>query len=184
MRGDKACRAILLPGIRLNDDGSAPEEMALRVDRAFKAWKNGAAPLIIACGGDAAGAGESEAHRMKSMLTALGVPEDCVLAEDTSLVTAENFQNAARLIGKGAPCALVTSDYHMPRAKLLAKRSGFRVLKTFKARTPAGIYKAKRRLLEFLGVLDALCGWQDEGRRRPRAVEKFKEFMRRSLLKR
>ena len=171
---------ILLPGLRLRPDGSPRHEMGLRVQKAFEVWKETKAPRIIACGADTAGTGVSEAETMKRMLVQKGVPEECVLTEDASFITAENFRNAVSITGPGARAALVTSDYHMPRARLLCKKAGFHV-KGFKARTPAGLGKITKRLLEALGILDALCGWQDEGKARPRGVEKFKNFLTRNL---
>ena len=173
--------ALLLPGIRLNADGSVPEEMHLRVDRACEVWNNHACGPIVACGADAAGVGVSEAAMMKDLLTARGIPADRILVEDGSFITAENFRNAAPLIGEHAFCALVTSDYHLRRARMLAKRAGFRVT-GFKTRTPGGRWKRNRRIMEFLGMLDALFGWQDENRIRPRPVEHFKRFLGKHLL--
>ena len=173
--------AILLPGIRMNADGSAPAEMHLRVDRAFEVWQAHGKPPIIACGADAAGVGVSEADMMKRLLIAKGVPEDGVLAEDGSFITAENFRNAAPLIGKGALCALVTSDYHLLRAKMLAGRAGFTV-RGFKAKTPLNRMKLNRYVMETLGILDAFFGWQDENHPRPQIVERFKRFLGKHLL--
>ena len=173
--------AVLLPGIRLNADGSVPEEMSLRVWRAYEVWSEHECPPIVACGADAAGVGMSEAAMMKEMLMDLGVPEGAILVEDDSFITAENFRNAALLIGENACCALVTSDYHLRRAKLLARRVGFKVA-GFKAKTPGGRQKRNKYIMEFLGILDALCGWQDENHPRPGTVERFKRFLGKHLL--
>ena len=180
-RKGNSFEAVLLPGIRLNDDGSAPEEMLLRVERARQVHLACGQAPIVACGADAAGVGISEAEMMKRLLRQRGVEEEKILVEDGSFITAENFKNAAAFVSSDGLCALVTSDYHLMRAKLLARRAGLRV-KGFKARTPFGAYKLKRRLLEFLGILDALCGWQDEGSIRPKPVERFKRFLGRRLL--
>ena len=165
----------------MNADGSAPEEMHLRVRRAYEVWLAYSRPPILACGADAAGVGVSEAAMMKRLLVGLGVPEATIIAEDASFITAENFRNAAPLIGKGALCALVTSDYHLLRARLLARRAGFKV-KGFKAKTPRGRWKLNRCIMECLGILDALFGWQDEGHARPKPVERFKRFLSKHLL--
>ena len=118
---------ILLPGLRLQAGGQPQPEMRLRANKAYELWKLGLAPRIVACGGDAAGVGISEAAALKQILVEMGVPGEAVLTEDDYYITAENFRNAARLVGKGARAALCTSDYHMPRAKLLCKKEGFRV---------------------------------------------------------
>ncbi len=176
----KTFDVILLPGLRLREDGQPQPEMRLRARKAFELWEKGLAPKIVACGGDAAGAGVSEAGMLRRMLIDMGVPDEAIITEDASFITAENFRNAARLVGKGARAALCTSDYHMTRAKLLCRREGFQV-KGFKARTPLSAYKLKLRLLEALGILDALCGWQSEGAQRPAPVERFKNYLTRTL---
>ncbi len=176
----KAFDVILLPGLRLDESGQPQREMYLRVCKAYELWTRGLAPKIAACGGDAAGAGISEAETMRRMLIDLGIPGEAVIVEDSSYITAENFRNAARIPDLGTRAALCTGDYHMLRAKLLCRKAGFKV-KGFKARTPFGIYKLKLCLLEGLGILDALCGWQDEGRKRPESVERFKRFLTRTL---
>ena len=177
----RALSAVLLPGIRLNEDGSPSDEMRLRVDKAYEVWQKIGQIPIVALGADAAGVGVSEAQMMKRLLMEKGVPEKNILAEDNSFVTAENFLNARAYIDKGERCALITSDYHMARAKLLARKAGFKV-KGFKARTPGGKRKRRLRILELFGIIDALCGFQNEGRTRPAGVEKFKRFMSEKLL--
>ena len=171
---------ILLPGIRLRDDGGIPDEMLLRVNRALDVWRASGEPVIVALGADAASVGVSEAAAMKGLLTEAGVPEDLVVTEDKSFVTSENFINARAFIPPGSRLALVTSDYHMARARLLARKAGFKV-KGFTARTPGGSLKRRRRILELLGIIDALCGFQNENRTRPAPVERFKRFMSRKL---
>ena len=63
---------------------------------------------------------------MRAYLTGLGVPEDQVLVDDTSLNTRQNLENAAVLLqDSGAKTVLiVTSDYHLPRAMALAEDQG------------------------------------------------------------
>ncbi|MBQ4227739.1 MAG: YdcF family protein [Clostridia bacterium] len=167
---------ILLPGLRLEADGRPRRELLDRVSAAADLWHRGLAPKIVACGGDAAGVGVSEAQVIRQKLLELGVSPEAIVTEDASLITAENFQNAVRLVGRGARAALCTSDYHMARARLLCRRAGFKP-KGFKVKTPGGAGKRKLLLLEALGILDALCGWQDEGRKRPKRVERFKNWV-------
>ena len=172
----KGFDVILLPGLKLEADGQPRKELLDRVCAAARLWHKGLAPRIVACGGDAAGAGISEAQVMRRALLDLGVAREAIVTEDASLITAQNFQNAAKLVGRGARAALCTSDYHMARARLLCRRAGFRV-KGFKVKTPGGAGKRKLFLLEALGILDALCGWQDEGKKRPERVERFKSWV-------
>ena len=55
-----------------------------------------------------------------------GIPADQILEDDTSTSTQENLRNAAELLkGKQVQqVAIVTSDYHVPRALAMAKDQG------------------------------------------------------------
>jgi len=163
---------ILLPGIRLTETGEPKPELHRRANKAFEVWQKHRAP-IICCGADTAGCGISEAEVLGRILISKGVPEEDIIREDRSLITAENFANAAKITGTGKRAAVVTSDYHMLRSKILARKAGFRV-KGFKAPTPGGKNKNRKRMLELFGIMDALCGWQT-GKPRPACVEKFKQ---------
>ena len=171
---DKGFDLILLPGYRLAQDGSPQAEMLLRADRAYEVWTEYRVP-IVCCGADAAGCGVTEAEVLQGILSLKGVPNEHIIIEDRSFITAENFKNAFLLAGDRKRAALVTSDWHMARAKLLARKAGFSV-KGFKAVTPSGRIKNNRRILEFMGILDAVCGWQTD-RPRPAIVEKLKRKM-------
>ena len=59
---------------------------------------------------------------------------------------------------------MVTSDYHLSRAVMTARRVGFDA-DGLAAKLPDG--DAKRRLMEACYIFDLLMGWQDEGKGRP-----------------
>ena len=75
----------------------------------------------------------------------------------------ENCRNAAKLLG-GGRVLVVTSDYHLRRAVMTARRAGFDA-DGLAARMPD--WGFKRRLTEGCYIADLLFGWQDEGRKRP-----------------
>ena len=87
------------------------------------------APRIIVSGGSYAvamgdaPAKQTEAMAMRQFLIALGVPEDRIVNEASSLNTIENMRETRALVGTGR-VALVTSGYHMPRALRLARTAG------------------------------------------------------------
>ncbi|MFR1593096.1 MAG: YdcF family protein, partial [Christensenellales bacterium] len=84
--------------------------------------------------------------------------------EDQSQDTMENCRNAANLIGRKNRVLVVTSDYHLSRAVMTARRVGFDA-DGLAAKLPDG--DAKRRLMEACYIFDLLMGWQDEGKGRP-----------------
>ena len=61
---------------------------------------------------------------MYDYLTARGMNADRLLLEDESNNTIQNIENARALIGDGHRTAVVTSDYHLARARVLMVRGG------------------------------------------------------------
>ena len=102
---------------------------------------------------------------MARMMTALGVSEEALILEDQSQDTMENCRNATNLIGRKNRVLVVTSDYHLSRAVMTARRVGFDA-DGLAAKLPDG--DAKRRLMEACYIFDLLMGWQDEGKRTAR----------------
>lgn len=151
--------AILLLGLQLNEDDSPRPELLLRVQTAADAWLAGRAPVIVCCGGPTGKCGATEAQVMALLLTAQGVPETAVILEDRSMVTTENIENARAILGhKARRVLLVTSDYHVARARLICRRSGFRA-HGCPAIIPDSPDKRHARRMELLYTADFLMGW-------------------------
>ena len=66
--------AILLLGLKLNEDGSSRHELTLRIERAAQCYHQGLSPVIIPCGGQTPSTPVSEAAVMRDALLALGHP--------------------------------------------------------------------------------------------------------------
>ncbi|MBQ3079501.1 MAG: YdcF family protein [Clostridia bacterium] len=163
--------AILLLGLKLKEDGSADEEMLCRVRRAAEVFHSGVSDVIIACGGETAKGYPTEAEVMKDQLIKLGVPSERVMLEDKSLITVENIRNArAFLRGEKPRAALVTSDYHGFRAKMICRMNKIRAVR-FDAVTPDGDKKKDLIKLERLYLIDLLLGYQGTEKKRSKAVQ-------------
>ncbi|MDA9472393.1 YdcF family protein [Enterococcus sp. 5H] len=78
---------------------------------------------VIVCGGQGSDEPDSEANVMAEYLINKGIPKATILREDTSTRTKENIQNAQEKQALGNT-VIVTSDFHMYRSMLLAKRLG------------------------------------------------------------
>lgn len=160
--------AILLLGVALGPEDSATDELRARVCAAARAYRERGPLRVVACGGITEGHRVPEADVMAGLLEGEGVAARDILREDASRTTMENFTCAARLLGgaRGKRVLVVTSDYHMRRALMTARRAGFRA-----KGLPAGLAhdEAWRRLrAKELGyTVDLLMGWQDAGRARP-----------------
>lgn len=92
-----------------------------RLDTATTYIKDHSEATVIVCGGQGTDEPDSEANVMKNYLIKQGIPKEKIITEDTSTRTKENILNAQ----KKQPLnntVIVTSDFHIYRAKLLAKR--------------------------------------------------------------
>ena len=88
---------------------------------------------VILSGGKGPGEDISEAEAMKRYLVSHGVEEARLIKEDKSTSTIENLKFTRDIIDKldnkkNKILLIVTSDFHMFRAKFLAKRNGFNPL--------------------------------------------------------
>ena len=102
-------------------------QLEYRLEAALSAYQ--AHPqTIVCCGGKAGQEPEAEGTVMRAWLIARGVPEGDVLAETTSGNTKENFKNALSMLPQAPGRVLVvTSDYHLPRALMIARDMGLNV---------------------------------------------------------
>ena len=156
--------AALVLGVELGANDAPTDELARRVTAAAEVYHRGTCAKLVLCGGKLPGHRLAEADVMARMMTALGVSEEALILEDQSQDTMENCRNAAKLLGGQKHVLVVTSDYHLRRAVLTARRAGFKA-DGLAAELPEK--KVKRTLAEICYTFDLLMGWQDEGRGRP-----------------
>ena len=103
---------------------------ARRMPPAAEIFHAGGAPLMLLCGGKVQDTPLGRMAEYVSMLKAadqLGLPRSAVITEERSLTTEENFAFARQILKEQLhECRrviLVTSDFHMRRALLMAARS-------------------------------------------------------------
>ena len=125
---DTPVSAVIVLGAGVN--GETPSlSLQTRIDAAAAYLKaHPRAPAILS-GGKGSGERISEAEAMRHGLLAQGIREDRLWLEDQSATTAENFRNSVRVLtdhglDPADPVAVVTNDFHLYRAKLLAERNG------------------------------------------------------------
>lgn len=94
-----------------------------RLDASIPYLKKYPKATVIVCGGQGSDEPDSEANVMAEYLRSNGISQKQILIEDTSTRTKENIQNAQKKQALGNT-VIVTSDFHMYRSKLLAKRLG------------------------------------------------------------
>lgn len=161
--------AILLLGLALGENDQPEEELCIRVRAAAEAYRKHDGIKIIACGGITAGHKITEAEVMEKLLLAEGVPQKDIILENKSRTTIENFLNAAKIIGEGkrGRFLIVTSDYHVRRSVLTARRAGLRADGYPAALVHDEEWEIKKGK-EFGYTVDLLMGWQDPGKSRPK----------------
>ena len=177
----KTVDAILLLGIALDENSQPRPELLARVDEAARAFHEGILGehgMLIPCGGVLPGRVRSEAEVMAALLEERGVPRGRMRLEDKSQVTIENMRFAAKLIEnpKKARVLVITSDYHLTRSVLTARRAGLRA----KGRAAALVHDEEwkeKKGKEFAYTVDMLFGWQDEGKSRPQWTYKLFDFV-------
>lgn len=108
---------IVVLGCRPGDSQRGKAALGRRAARAARAFHDHSCSAIIASGGRRFGR-TSEAEFLADELVGLGVPRDRIVRELCSLSTIENAWYSAELLRLGgyARPAVVTCDWHMPRA--------------------------------------------------------------------
>ncbi len=91
-----------------------------RTSEAISLYKNGWAPLLIVSGAAADKSGLSNAEAMKRQAVGQGVPTEVIIVEESSETTKQNASEVATIVKQRGlkRIILVTSGYHMQRAKL------------------------------------------------------------------
>lgn len=113
------------------DDGQVPAVLRSRLDRGVDVLRQsaeaGRRPIVIPSGGQGADEPRAEAEAMAEYLVEQGVPEQMVHPETAATNTEENLrfaQDVQARVGVDGTVLVVTSNYHVLRAALLARRIG------------------------------------------------------------
>lgn len=115
--------AIIL-GAKVN--GETPSlSLRYRLESAAEYAKQYPNVKFVLSGGQGKDEGISEAEAMYRYLIEQGVAKERLLLEDQSTSTYENLEFSQRMIPTVAGVTIVSSDYHLARAKFLAKRLGW-----------------------------------------------------------
>lgn len=97
-----------------------------RVEAAYEYLQENPNTKVVLSGGQGHGEDITEAEAMRRFLEEKGVSKDRILIDDTSTNTEENIRNSADLIGdKGKRVIVVSNDFHIYRAKGIAKKQDF-----------------------------------------------------------
>jgi len=118
--------SLVLLGCRVTGPAALSAPARRRAERAAEAFQSGLTEHILACGGKA-WRGVREADALCAYLAQRGVSETALEREVWSRSTRQNAHYAARLLLPRGQyrIALVTCDWHMPRALRCFRGAGF-----------------------------------------------------------
>jgi len=119
--------AIIVLGAQVKEDGTPSVQLELRLQKALEVYKQKPRTLIV-CGAQGKKEPEPEAHTMQKWLIAHGVSAEHILVDDKSVDTRQSIDNAITMVPEGTKIAIVTSDYHLPRAIRLANDAGVKYI--------------------------------------------------------
>jgi uncharacterized SAM-binding protein YcdF (DUF218 family) len=110
------------------------EKMSLtlsqRMDKSIEYLDRYPKTKIIVSGGKGMGEDITEAEAMKMFLLSRGISKNQIIKEEKSRSTSENFRYSKEVLDKidnrkEIKIAIVTTNFHMFRARFLAERAGF-----------------------------------------------------------
>lgn len=133
-----AADAIVVLGFGppVDEKGKPNPEIVRRVEKGALLFKAGLAPLLIMTGGNTY-KDYYESSVMAEVAVSLGVPGDRVLEERQAMDTIGNARYSSRIMRERglSSCIIVSSPYHLKRAKKLFEAAGL-IVQTAPAEAP------------------------------------------------
>lgn len=153
---------IIILGCAVKPDGTPSDMLKERLDAAFVSWLLNQKAIIVTTGGRGPTEPMPEGEAMSLYLVSRGVNPRKIYQESWSHTTAENIGFAKYVIERkgidvaNARVTLVTNDFHVGRAKMLAKRFGFVHVDGLAAPVKGWNTKVKMRIREPLAWVKSL----------------------------
>ena len=117
---------IVVLGARVNPDGPSGT-LRNRCAAAAEYLKENPDCKAVLSGGQGSDEPESEAACMYRLLSEAGIESDRLILEEKSTDTSENLRYSRELVPEGASVGVVTNNFHIFRAKALARGLGWSV---------------------------------------------------------
>lgn len=147
---------VIVLGAGLSSDGGVTPLLASRLRTGLQEFRRRGATTLIVSGGQGADEPRPEAEAMAEWATENGADPAAVRREDRSENTEQNLRFSRELVPAGDEAAgglIVTSNYHVLRAAILARRLG---LPAQAAGAPtAGYYWPSAMIREYIALLAA-----------------------------
>ena len=142
---------ILVLGSQVTDSGPAPITK-LRLDTAYDYLSENGDTKVIVSGGMAESESRSEGEVMKDYLVGRGIAPERILTEEESRNTTENIRLSSHYFDKEEDTiGIVTNNFHLFRAKAIAKKQGIKNISGIAAPCPA-YYLPNNMFRESFGI--------------------------------
>ncbi|WP_130861397.1 YdcF family protein [Bacilliculturomica massiliensis] len=135
---------VIVLGAKVN--GTRPSlSLRYRIEAAADYLKQNPRTRVVASGGQGANEGISEARAIAEMLVRMGIGEERIIWEDRSTSTTENLTYSWEKIREegadpgSARVVVVSSDFHVFRARAIARRCGYGSVEGLSARSVPGL---------------------------------------------
>lgn len=115
---------VLVLGARVYGNGRPSAALSARLDTALDYLAAHPNAKAILCGGQGSNEPVPEAEAMFDYMVENGANRDRLLKESASNNTIQNITNAREFVGTGDRTAVITSDFHLARARVLMRRGG------------------------------------------------------------
>lgn len=144
------CDYIIVLGCLVTPKGPS-KFLKYRLEACLELSKKTDAKIIVS-GGKGDNEPYKEADVMYDYLVSRGIEESRIIKEGQSLNTNQNLNNCYKLIDdENANVVIVTSNFHIFRAKAIAKKAGFKNVYSYKAKVDPVLF-ANYMLREAIGI--------------------------------
>lgn len=132
---EKNADYVILLGAKVEGDKPS-KTLKFRIEKASEYLKENKNTKVIVSGGKGDKENISEAVAMQKGLMDLGIEEDRIILEDKSVNTAQNLLYSKEIIKDlNSKIVIVTTDFHIMRGRLLAKKQGFTNVSSLSAKS-------------------------------------------------
>ena len=153
-KGEAGLDYINVLGAQVRESGPSAA-LKYRLDEAVEYLEDNPKTICIVSGGQGANEPYSEAEGMAQYLKEQGIDASRILLEDKSLNTEQNMEYSKALIKDGASVGIITNDFHLFRAKQIARKYGLDNVCGIAAKSTP-VYLPNNMLREFLAEIKFL----------------------------
>lgn len=153
-KGEAELDYIIVLGAQVRESGPSAA-LKYRLDEAVEYLEDNPKTICIVSGGQGANEPYSEAEGMAQYLKEQGIDASRILLEDKSLNTEQNMEYSKALIKDGASVGIITNDFHLFRAKQIARKYGLDNTCGIAAKSTP-VYLPNNMLREFLAEIKFL----------------------------